>query len=122
MPILALDLGEKKVGVAISKSKIIAEPLLTLDFNDDFFSKLGDLCRREGIKKIIVGLPKNFSSSDNKQEREIKEMAKKIKNKLKIKIELIDESFTTSIARERGTSDLHQEAAVIILEDYLAKK
>ena len=54
--------------------------------------------------------------------KKIKRFAQEIKNKLKIKIDFIDESFTTKIAEERRAEDIDQEAAVIILEDYLAKK
>jgi len=122
MPLLSLDLGEKRVGVAISRSKILAEPLATLNFDQNFFNQLGRICQEEKIEKIIIGLPKSFGEKESEQEKKIKRFAQEIKNKLKIKIDFIDESFTTKIAEERRAEDIDQEAAVIILEDYLAKK
>lgn len=122
MPLLALDLGEKRVGVAISKSKIIAEPLTTLDYDENFLAKLKDLCREEEIKKIIIGLPKSLSGQENDQERKIRNIAQEIKNELAIKIVLVDESFTTKIAETKDKKGrVDEEAAVIILEDYLRK-
>ena len=122
MPLLSLDLGEKRVGVAISRSKILAEPLATLNFDQNFFNQLGRICQEEKIEKIIIGLPKSFGEKESEQEKKIKRFAQEIKNKLKIKIDFIDESFTTKIAEDRRAEDVDQEAAVIILEDYLAKK
>lgn len=122
MAILALDLGEKRVGVAISRSGIIAEPLLTLNFGQNFFKELKKVCRREEIEKIMVGLPKSLGGQRNKQEEKIRKIAEKIGKKVKLEVELIDESYTSKIAGGRGAEDIDQEAAVIILQDYLDRK
>ncbi len=121
MSLISLDLGEKRVGVAISRSNIIAEPFTTLEYDDKFLDKLDALCREEKIKKIIIGLPKSLSGQKNKQEEKIRQIASEIKNKLKTEIEFIDESFTTKMAEARDKKgNLDEEAAVIILEDYLS--
>ncbi|MBU2595605.1 Holliday junction resolvase RuvX [Patescibacteria group bacterium] len=119
MSFLALDLGEKRVGVAISRSKILAEPLSTISFNRDFYQELEAICLIEKVEKIIIGLPKSFGDEENNQEKKIRRTADLIRKKLKIKIEFIDESFSTKIAQERKAEDVDQEAAVIILEDYI---
>ena len=120
MSLISLDLGEKRVGVAISRSNIIAEPYSTLEYDEKFLDKLGLLCREEKVTKIIVGLPKSLSGQINKQEEKIRQIALEIKNKLKTEIEFIDESFTTKMAESRGKNlNIDEEAAVIILEDYL---
>lgn len=122
MSFLALDLGEKRIGIAISRSGLIAEPLLTLDNSQDFISRLKDICQEEEVKKIIVGLPKSLSGESNEQIRKTKETAKKIKRELKMPIEFVDESFTSKMAEERfGRERIDEEAAVIILQDYLDK-
>ena len=82
MLLLSLDLGEKRVGVAISRSKILAEPLATLNFDQNFFNQLGRICQEEKIEKIIIGLPKSFGEKESEQEKKIKRFAQEIKNKL----------------------------------------
>lgn len=122
MTLIALDLGEKRVGVAISRSGIIAEPLLVLSFGDKFLEELRNICEKEKVKKIIVGLPRSLSGKKNRQEEKIRSIAQEIEKEMKIKIELIDESFTSKIAQSRFKGkDVDQEAACLILESYLAK-
>lgn len=122
MSVLALDLGEKRVGVAISRSKIIVEPLVTLNFDQNFYQELKKICQDESIEKIVIGLPRSLSGKINQQEKRIREIALKINQAIKIKTELFDESFSSKMAEERGAKDLDQEAAVIILEGYLKEK
>ena len=122
MSLLTLDLGEKRVGVAISRSEIIAEPLKTLNFDQDFYQELKNICQQESVEKIVVGLPKSLSGEINQQEKRIREIAAKIAKATKLKTELFDESFSSKMAEERGALDVDQEAAVIILEGYLKEK
>ena len=119
MSLIGLDLGEKRVGVAISRSGIIAEPLTTLNFDDNFFRELKNICQEEEAEKIIIGLPKSLSGKENAQEQKIRKTAKDIEKKMGTSVELIDESFTSKMAEERKAKDIDQEAAVIILQDYL---
>lgn len=121
MNLISLDLGDKRVGVAISRSGIIAEPLITLNFDQDFYLNLKKICRREEVKKIIIGLPKSLLGKESSQGGKIKKVAKKIQ-KLRFSVEFIDESYTTKMAEERRAKDVDQEAAVIILQDYLDRR
>ena len=121
MTLISLDLGDKRVGVAISRSGIICEPLTTIDFDQDFYLNLKKICQKEEVKKIIVGLPKSLSGQENDQEKKIRSIAKKIQ-KLGFQIEFVDESYTTKMAEERRAKDVDQEAAVIILQDYLDRR
>ena len=123
MSLIGLDLGEKRVGVAISRSGIIAEPLTTLNFDDNFLGELKNICREEEAKKIIIGLPKSLSGKENAQEQKIKKIAKDIEEKMGTSVELIDESFTSKIAQDRlGRNKVDEEAATIILESYINSK
>ncbi len=121
MSLLSLDLGDKRVGVAISRSGIIAEPLVTLNFDKNFFGELKNICQKEEVKKIIVGLPKSLSGEESEQEKKIRSIAKKIQG-LGCQVEFMDESYTTKMAEERRAKDVDQEAAVIILQDYLDRR
>jgi putative Holliday junction resolvase len=123
MSLISLDLGEKKVGIAISRSGIIAEPLTTLDVNDNFFQELKTICLKEDVNKIIIGLPRSLHGKRNIQENKIRAMADKIKNDTKIEVELVDETYTTKMAKERFDQErIDEEAACIILESYLNSK
>jgi len=130
MSLLALDLGEKRVGVAISKSGIIAEPYKTINFDENFYSELKDICSQEKVKKIIVGLPKSLSGKENKQEKKTKKLAKLISKKIGLEVEFVDERYTSKIAQSRFESQktplregkIDEESAVIILETYLEQK
>jgi putative Holliday junction resolvase len=123
MSLIGLDLGEKRVGVAISRSGIIAEPLTTLNFDDNFLGELKNICQEEEAEKIIIGLPKSLSGKENAQEQKIKKIAKDIEEKMGTSVELIDESFTSKIAQDRlGRNKVDEEAATIILESYINSK
>lgn len=63
MTLLGLDLGEKRVGVAVTdESGLIATPLATLEFRGrkDLLAQLTKLVDTYGVKKIVVGLPKTL--------------------------------------------------------------
>lgn len=122
MSILGLDLGEKRVGVAISRSGIIAEPYQLMEYDNNFLQELKKICRKEGVDKIIIGLPRSLSGDVNSQEKKIRAIAEEIKDELEIGIDLIDESYSTKIAQSRfGPRVDDKEAAVVILEGYLNK-
>lgn len=123
MALLALDWGEKRVGAAISRSGIIAEPLETIIFDENFYSKLEEICHRERIKKIIIGLPRSLKGKENTQEKRVREEAEIISREMNLGVELVDERFTSKIAESRfGTKRIDEESAVVILEAYLEQK
>ena len=129
MKLLALDFGEKRIGVAIGDSKIgVAAARNFLANNQKVFENLAELVEREEVKKIIVGLPRGFSR-ETQQTKAAREFVKKMKNKIPVEIEFADERFTSRIAKMNlqtsGKSSREQkgwvdsEAARIILQEYL---
>ena len=67
---LGIDLGSKRVGIALSdKLNIIASPFKTLFFNnhEDLLSQLGELIIEFDVKTIVLGLPLNMSGIDSPQ-------------------------------------------------------
>jgi len=124
MKILAIDYGDKHIGLAISdETRTIAVPYKTLENNKALFDALIKICTDENIKKIIVGIPVGFQG-ETEQTRKTKLFLQKlteyIANK-NIKIEGYNEVFTSKIAKDRGkiSGDIHQNSAVILLEDVL---
>jgi len=125
MAILALDIGTKKTGVALSQSKIIAKPLLTINHQTDneLINKLIPIIDEHEIEKIIIGLPISLSRKNNAQQESIKEIGKKIAEKTMREIIYFDETLTTKIAlnnmKDNSSLERDSESARIILESYL---
>lgn len=132
MSIIAIDYGEKRVGMAISYEGILAKRYQTIRFktDDELLDKIAKICGEEEVEKILVGLP--ITLEDRKighQAEEIRDFAEKLKKDIKKPIILIDETLTTEEAkinlREEGFSEskillsLDEEAARIILQEYL---
>ena len=121
MTILSLDLGKKRIGLAISHG-IVAEGYTTLKFDernpDKFLGSLEEVVLKEGIDKIIVGLPLGQDGKDTDQSVWTKSLAQKIEETLDLKVIFVEESYSTSQARDEG-GDLDQQSARIILEQYL---
>ena len=138
MKYLALDVGDKTVGVAISDELgVTSRGLFTLErvgIKKDT-GKILDAIIENKCSGVVVGLPLNLDGSDSVQTEKVREFVQKLQNKLNSnsmqEIELIffDERFTTKIAdrvmmdagvnKQKRKEVIDQQAAVIILQDYL---
>ena len=139
MRILSLDIGEKRIGIAMSDPLgITANGLMTLErvgVRKDC-DKIIALIDEHKCEKVIIGLPLMLDGSFSPQTEKVREFARILKNKLKSsgrsKIGLVyyDERFTTSIAervlidadlsRKKRKEVIDKQAATIILTDYLS--
>lgn len=131
MNILALDLGRKRAGLAIS-SGILATGLRIIDFEDEkqFIDDLAVVVDGEKIEKIIVGIPLNDNDEETEQSKWTRHLAKKIKDKIDLPMEFINEAFTSAQAqinllqkynyrKQLTRKEIDIEAARLILEQYL---
>ncbi len=123
--ILSIDVGERRVGVAIAS--VIARfprPLTTLDNTDAIWQDIADLVVKEDVETIVVGLPRNLSGDDTAQTEYARAFAAKIEN---VEIVFQDEALTSVKAEQElkakgkpyGKGDIDALAATFILEDYL---
>lgn len=139
MRILSLDIGEKRIGIAMSDPLgITANGLMTLErvgVRKDC-DKIIALIDEHKCEKVVIGLPLMLDGSFSPQTEKVREFARILKNKLKSsgrsKIGLVyyDERFTTSIAervlidadlsRKKRKEVIDKQAATIILTDYLS--
>ena len=139
MRILSLDIGEKRIGIAVSDPLgITANGLMTLErvgVRKDC-DKIIALIDEHKCEKVVIGLPLMLDGSFSPQTEKVREFARILKNKLKSsgrsKIGLVyyDERFTTSIAervlidadlsRKKRKEVIDKQAATIILTDYLS--
>ena len=129
--LLGLDVGEKRVGVAIcDELQILARPLLTLKraSKQEDFARLAALCREQAIEKVIVGLPKTLRSEEGPQAQRVRRYATELQAALNLPIDFWDERFSSVDAAERLAASsrkvrakgaIDSAAAAIILQEYL---
>jgi len=135
LKVLGLDLGERRIGLAISdETCTIASGLgvytrRSLEEDLDYLRKL---IEREGIERIVVGFPVNMDSSLGPKAQEAQEFKRHLEEALKIPVELFDERLTTQeaervlieadLSRSRRKRVRDQLAAVLILQGYLDRQ
>lgn len=124
--LLALDVGEKRIGVASANTAIrIAVPMGTIQVDGDEVKAIAEMVVRENADTIIVGYPRNQAGEPTAQTAFAETFAEKLKEFATIIFQ--DESLTSVLAEQRLKSygkpyskeDIDAQAAVIILQDYL---
>lgn len=132
MRILAIDHGEKRIGVAISDlTQTIASPLKALQHISRQIdaAQVAELAAQNEVELIVIGQSYDEEGQPNLAGRRAGRFAEELKNQTDLPIKLVDEAFSTQIARaariELGVSKKkragHQDefAAVVILQNYL---
>lgn len=125
--LLALDVGEKRIGVATANDAIrIAIPLTTLDVDGTEIDEIARIIAEENTDTIVVGYPRNQSGEATAQTAYAESFAEKL-NGMTAHIEFQDESLTSVMAEDQlkrdgrpyTKADIDARAATIILQDYL---
>jgi putative Holliday junction resolvase len=129
--IIALDIGEKRTGVARSPIDVaFASPLKTLDTTTDFNATLLELLKEEKARAVVVGLPRGMDGQETAQTAWIKEVAQRLKGQIDIPLYYQDEAATSLQAKaelEAKGKDYSKDAvdalaATYILQDFLDEK
>ena len=133
MKILSVDYGDKRIGLAISdENEKLASRFLTLEnkSQEKSITEIKKIILEKNIQKIIIGIPVGLKG-ESVQTQDIKEFSAKISKNIKIPIMEMNEVFTSKMAKENllkaGVKNkklkeiIDQEAARIILQDYLDK-
>ena len=132
-PIIALDLGQKRVGVALSDPLLVAitrhKPLQRTSWKK-LLSDVAQLIQRFDAKTLVIGLPLRLDGSEGAAAREVCRVADKFARSLGLPVYLQDERLTSAEAEERlrqAGYKAHEilqridgESAAIILRDFLA--
>ncbi len=130
--LLAIDYGEKRIGLALSDPlQIFAKPYKAIP-NRDFAELVDFLCsliREKDIERVIVGIPWNLDGTESDMTKETKEFLDRLRNALKIPVVGYDERYTTydanEILREMGLgwkqarTRVDALAACLILKKYM---
>ncbi len=135
MRILAVDHGEKRIGLALSDATAtIASPLKVVEHVSRAIdaAQVADIASQNDVKLIVIGQSFDEEGKPNPAGRRAGRFADELKNQTNIPIELWDESFSTQDARaarieigiSRKKRSGHQDAfaAVVILQSYLEAK
>lgn len=132
--VLGLDLGEKRIGVAIAEPPAyVAVPLTTLDATPwrGFIEKLSAIAAERGVKTLVAGLPLRGDGHEGEAARMVRGMAERMVVRLKLPLVFQDERYSSSeaervlIATGKRSSQRKAKrdvlAAVFILEGYLRR-
>ena len=133
--ILAIDFGNKRTGIAVTdKLQMIASSLTTVE-TKNIISFLQDYMKKEEVECIVIGQSINLDNTDNEIEKNIQSFIVDLKKIFpQMKIERIDERFTSKIAQRtildsgikkmerRNKSLVDKVSATIILQSYLELK
>jgi len=126
--VLALDIGEKRIGVAVAEAPVfLAHPLTTLNVSESVKDELLNLIKERDARTLVVGLPRNQSGEATKQTEAVEQFIEKLQLPEGVKIRWQDESLTSVKAKEElenrkkpyTKADVDALAATFILEDYL---
>ena len=133
--VMALDVGGRRIGVALSDTtRVLASPLTTLraEPRDRVLDEIAALVQRHEVVEVVVGLPLTLSGEVGPQAHLIQLFVERLKGVLTAPIHMFDERLTT-VAAERMMLDLglkpeqrkariDEVAASIILQDFLDSK
>lgn len=124
---MALDVGEKRIGVAIGDSGVrIAIPFDTVEVNGTEVTRIATIASKEAVDTVVVGYPRNQSGESTAQTRYVEKFAEQLRD-MAAELVFQDESLTSVLAEERLKSygrpyekgDIDALAAAIILQDYI---
>ena len=138
MRIVGLDVGERRIGVAVSDvTRTLARPLgvlrpagLDVDAVQLSADEIGRLAREEdGVASIVVGLPRRLDGTPSDMTRRVEQFARQLEARTALPVTLQDERLSSREAESRlairekdwraRKQRLDAAAAAVILQDYL---
>ena len=132
MRIMALDVGEKTIGVAISDALLLtaqARPTIRRKGSSSDIEVLRRLAEENEVHQILVGQPLHMNGKESRQSQRIGRFAADLKNKLDIPVLFWDERLTSFAAEQhlgemglnwrQRREHIDKIAAMIILQNYL---
>lgn len=126
--ILALDVGERRVGVAVaSLTARLPRPLLTLAYDANFWKALQAQVKAENAVALVVGLPRGLSGQSTAQTDAVEAFTDKLRQRFDLPIYHQDEAMTSHQAESElaqrkknyDKAEVDALAATYILDDFL---
>ena len=132
MKLLAIDHGNKRMGIAASDPLgMMAHPLEFIPSEpfDEFLIRLKEILAERETEQIIVGMPRNMDGSIGPQALKVEDFVAVLKKSVTVSVRTWDERLTTVMAedklREAGVSvrdakkKVDVSAAAVMLQDYM---
>ena len=135
MRILGLDVGRKRIGMAMSDPMaIVAQGVRSLEVKNegDALTQISGFIKENSVGEAVVGLPLNMNGTEGPMTKEVRAFANKLKEKTGVPVKMWDERLTSlqverqlvfldvSRAKRKKINDML--AAQIILQNYLDSK
>ena len=134
--IMALDVGNVRIGVAVSDLMgIIANPLETYTRKGNLAMDaeyIANLAKQKEVTLFVSGLPLSLAGGENEQTLKTREFIEELQKHTDIPVKYLDERFTTlsaervliqgNVRRENRKKVIDKVAATIILQNYLDSK
>ncbi|MGI6226824.1 MAG: Holliday junction resolvase RuvX [Peptococcales bacterium] len=132
MRIMGLDVGDKRIGIAISDPlKITAQSLETLN-RTTLTQDIGYLCellKKYEVEELVVGIPKNMNGTLGPQAQKVQEFVQDLLKVKEIKVTYVDERLSTvtaektliagDVSRKKRKTVVDKIAAAVILQTHL---
>ena len=131
MIVVAIDYGEKRIGMAVSGPGELALglPLYIAKGDGGDPARIADRVREQQAEKVVVGLPLNMDGSEGPAAVRVREFARELQGHLDVPLDFMDERLTSDeaerklrgvdISRKRKREHTNTVAAQLILESYL---
>jgi putative Holliday junction resolvase len=130
--VMALDLGSKRIGVALSDpTQFLASPLTTIQAQprERALEQLARLVAEHDVECLVVGFPLTLAGEIGPQARAVQAFVELLHARLHLPIKLVDERLTSAEAErmlieaglkpEKRKQQIDQVAAMLILQDFL---
>ncbi len=137
MRMMALDVGDRRIGVALSDpTGMLATPLTAVDrlyARPSEFDKIISLAQENEVETIVVGMPFTLAGELGHQARQVRDFISELSERTDLPIETVDERYSTVQAqqllnesgrrpsrdRNRDRGHLDASAAAVFLQSYL---
>ena len=133
MRVMALDIGDRRIGVALSDPLgRLATPLTIIKRKRKLedIQRILELAKEHGVERIVIGLPRRPDSSLGPQAEKVLDLGRELERHTALPVEYLDERLTTVEAERRlmeagvpgpeRRQRVDMVAAAVILEDYLS--
>lgn len=126
--LLGLDIGSRRVGVAVARSGVrIAHPLTTVPADESVYEVIAGLAREHGAEAIIAGWPRGLAGQRTAQTESAEQFVFRLRERTGLLVVLQDEALTSQKAEAElqarrkpfAKADVDALAATYILEDYM---
>ena len=129
--LIALDVGDKRIGVAVSDELgILATPLTVVRHSNwrEDIARVLEIARREDVVGIVVGVPYYLDGTESEQTRKVKRFIERLRERTDLPIYEWNEALSTEEAearlrqagrKRRPGEAVDAQAAAVILQEFL---